>query len=40
MRTIVEEARRLDMAVPPAVVLTVDLWSGWNTALDSRREEG
>jgi hypothetical protein len=44
MVVIIAEARRLDLAVPPAVVLCADNWRGWHRrlarrALDPPRDE-
>jgi hypothetical protein len=40
MQSVVEQARRLDMAVPGAVVVCVDTWRGWYRNLDRRAGEG
>jgi hypothetical protein len=37
MESVISRARRLDVAVPEAMVACVDLWRSWVRALDSRR---
>jgi len=37
MQSIIETARRLDVAVPPGLVVTVELWRGWHRSLAARR---
>jgi hypothetical protein len=39
MEAVVEQARRLDMAVPGAIVVCVDTWRGCYHALDRRAGE-
>jgi hypothetical protein len=39
MEAIVQQARRLDMAVPGAIVVCVDTWRGWYRALDRQAGE-
>jgi hypothetical protein len=36
MQSVVEQARRLDMAMPGAIVICVDTWRGWYRTLDRR----
>jgi hypothetical protein len=37
MQTIIEEARRLDVTVPSALVVCTDAWRGWHRSLAARR---
>ena len=37
MESIVNEARRLEVEVPPALVVSVELWRHWHRSLASRR---
>ena len=39
MQSVVEQARRLDMTVPGAIVVCVDTWRGWYRSLDRRAGE-
>jgi hypothetical protein len=36
-RTIIEEARRLDVMVPSALVVCTEAWRGWHRTLAARR---
>jgi hypothetical protein len=40
MQSVVEQTRRLDMAVPSAIVVCIDAWRGWHRSLDRRAGEG
>jgi hypothetical protein len=37
MESIVKEARRLEVEIPPALVVSVELWQHWHRSLASRR---